>query len=114
MEIDYTKEKVEITFNDYTPMERAQLLLEFIKICANGAIRPYDHSYYLRKIRNSPLNREEKESLSQCCPPDAEIRDALEFKPYMTAALEKLAGILELDMSNSRFIKHNTDEVSND
>ena len=88
---------MEIKFDDYPEMDKAQFLLEFIKVCSNGSIRPYDHSYFLRKLQNSGLHKNEIDSLSQCCPPDSEIRDALEFKPYMLAALDKLADIIGLE-----------------
>lgn len=76
-----------------TKLEEADILIRFIQICANGAVRPYDHSHFLDKVQDN----EDLKALLECCPPASEIRDAKAFKPYLGPALEKFAEVMGLD-----------------
>jgi len=46
------------------------------------------------------LGSKELEALTACCPQFAEVRDAKDFKPYIMAALQEIAGILGLKVEN--------------
>jgi hypothetical protein len=79
---------------DLTNKEKVDALLKFIEIAANGSIKPYNHDHFLSKVEKMGVGQKE---LFQCCPPQAEIRDSKDFKPYMMAAVKKLSELLELE-----------------
>lgn len=85
-----------------TDKEKIELLLKLVELCGNGAVRPYDHSHFIYQIRKSETKSEfnvsDLDDLLKCCPPSAEVRDAKDFKPYMIAALNELARLLDLNV----------------
>lgn len=82
-----------------TEQEKLKILLELIKICNEGSVKPYDSATVVQNLsRIRGVDGSIIEKIMECCPPAAEVRDAKDFIPYRNAALKKVAEILHLDV----------------
>lgn len=82
-----------------TNLEELQVLLEFIKICNHGSVKPYDSATVMQNLmRSRGIEVESIKKVMECCPPSAEVRDAKDFIPYRNAALKRVAELLNLEI----------------
>ena len=78
--------------------QKVQLLLQFLDIARKGTVKPFDAAQYLSKLDN--LEKEDKIDvgrLRDCCPPEAEVADCKDFRPYILASLEEYASLMGID-----------------
>lgn len=79
--------------------QKVELLIEFVKVMANGLPKPYDPTPMIKKVKR--LEKDLHMDLSavmNCCPASGDIRDAKDFKPYIMAATDEIAKILQLEV----------------
>lgn len=82
-------------------MQRAQLLLDFLKITKGGLTKPYDPIPIINKIEKYEHNNQvDLTELKKCCPQSATIEDAKDFKPFIMAALDQFAEVMGLKLNN--------------
>lgn len=81
---------------------RVNLLLEFMKICSQGLVRPYDPVIMAIKIADAKRNNPGLDftSIETCCPNSPEVRDVGDLKPYILAAAKDIAYELELKVED--------------
>lgn len=81
-------------------IDEAKMWTEFIRVLANGIVKPYDPAFIadkLTKIENK--HRVDLTELKNCCPQESTIREALPFKPYIDAALSRIETITGITVS---------------
>ena len=77
---------------------RAQLLIQFLSVAKDGLVRPYDQGPVLKKLEQFEKEGFDVSDLRKCCPPAGVVQDAKDFKPYILAALDQFAELLDLDV----------------
>lgn len=82
---------------------KARVLIEFIEVTKNGMTKPYDPTPFLRKLKSLEDDGIDISGLEVCCPTSAEINDAKDFKPYIEAALEEFASIMNIKVNKRKY-----------
>lgn len=84
---------------DFDKVTHVRLLLELIKICNEGAIKPFDSAQVIKNLsRVNNVSKGVVEEVMKCCAPSAEVRDAKDFIAYREAALIKVSELLDLEV----------------
>lgn len=82
-----------MTLNENEAIQ-ARLLVEFIAVCKDGLVKPYDPSPILSKLNKLEKRGIDVSGMKGCCPPTSEIRDAKDLKPIILGAAERFAEIM--------------------
>lgn len=84
---------------------KLEFLIKFIGVTKDGMVKPNDPTSLLQKL--DVYNRGKRESdrinieqINSCCATSSTVRDTKDFKPYINAALDKIAEILELEVKH--------------
>lgn len=75
----------------------ASLVLQFMNICSQGLIRPYDPTPIIEKLGELRLKGYDTSQFEMCCPPVGDIRDVKDLKPYIMGCAERLSKILGIE-----------------
>lgn len=81
----------------------ADLAIKFIDACIKGMVKPYDPEAYHKKLEQMEANGIDTSYLRKCCPPVGEIREGKELKPYIMAAANRVADILNLPVQKYKY-----------
>jgi hypothetical protein len=85
-------------------MQKASLLLEFLRIAQKGITKPYDPAQVLSKLTShNRLGNSSLGDLDKYCSRDSVVRDAKDLKPYILAALDEFSAIMGLTIRHNNY-----------
>lgn len=82
-------------------MQKASLILEFLKLAKDGIAKPHDPAAVISKLEmHEKRSNKDLTALKNCCSENPTVRDSKDFKPYIVSALEDLAEIMGWKVEN--------------
>jgi len=81
---------------------KLDIIIRFLQVTKDGLTKPYDPTPFLRKLDTLSKDGVDISGMAQCCPTSAEVKDAKDFKPYITASLEEYARIMGIEVTKIR------------